>query len=64
MSGWLSEAPNMRSLKSCISGYRFTEASDDISAKTADDLDVSKPVANRAIAPTGSTGILLELQPV
>ena len=39
-----------------LSVYRGV--SDDISAKAADDLDVSKPVANRAIAPTGSIGIL------
>ena len=28
------------------------------SAKTADALSVSRPVANRAVAPTGSIGIL------
>ena len=36
----------------------YKGVSTDVSAKTADDLDVSKPVANRAIAPTGSIGIL------
>ena len=43
-------------LHNWLSVYRGV--SDDVSAKTADDLDVSKPVANRAIAPTGSIGIL------
>ena len=32
--------------------------SDKTSAETADNLDLSRPVANRAIAPTGSIGIL------
>ena len=43
-------------LHNWLSVYRGV--SDDVSAKTADDLDVSKPVANRAVAPTGSIGIL------
>lgn len=33
-------------------------ASDQISKKFADELSISRPVANRAIAPTGSIGIL------
>tara|TARA_R110000787_G_scaffold155645_1_gene269385 strand:+ start:2508 stop:4193 length:1686 start_codon:yes stop_codon:yes gene_type:complete len=32
--------------------------SDDTSKKTADKMDLSRPIANRAIAPTGSIGIL------
>lgn len=32
--------------------------SDSVSASTADSLNISRPVANRAIAPTGSIGIL------
>jgi len=39
-----------------LSVYRGV--SDDVSAKTAYDFGISKPVANRAIAPTGSIGIL------
>ena len=39
-----------------LSVYRGV--SDDVSAKTADEFGISKPVANRAIAPTGSIGIL------
>ena len=36
----------------------YRGVSDDTSAKTADALDLSRPVAKRAIAPTGSIGIL------
>tara|TARA_R110000796_G_scaffold117791_1_gene231012 strand:- start:4289 stop:5974 length:1686 start_codon:yes stop_codon:yes gene_type:complete len=36
----------------------YKGVSDDISRKTADEMEVSRPVANRAIAPTGSIGIL------
>tara|TARA_Y100000593_G_scaffold47871_1_gene90535 strand:+ start:1 stop:1356 length:1356 start_codon:yes stop_codon:yes gene_type:complete len=36
----------------------YKGVSDDISKKFADELSVSKPVANRAIAPTGSISIL------
>lgn len=39
-----------------LAAYR--DISDVASAKTADALGVSRPVANRAIAPTGSIGIL------
>jgi ribonucleoside-diphosphate reductase alpha chain len=39
-----------------LSVYRGV--SDDTSAKTADALDLSRPVAKRAVAPTGSIGIL------
>ena len=43
-------------LHAWLSVYRGV--SDKVSAKFADDLGVSRPVANRAIAPTGSIGIL------
>ncbi len=36
----------------------YKGVSDDVSTKTADDFGISKPVANRAVAPTGSIGIL------
>jgi len=36
----------------------YKGVSDKVSRKTADELGVSRPVANRAIAPTGSIGIL------
>ena len=36
----------------------YKGVSDDTSKKTADEMDLSRPVANRAIAPTGSIGIL------
>lgn len=36
----------------------YRSVSDDVSARYADTLDISRPVANRAIAPTGSIGIL------
>lgn len=36
----------------------YKHVSDDVSKKYADELGVSRPVANRAIAPTGSIGIL------
>ena len=36
----------------------YKGVSDDISRKFADELNISRPVANRAIAPTGSIGIL------
>lgn len=36
----------------------YKGVSDDTSAKFADKLDISRPVAKRAIAPTGSIGIL------
>ena len=36
----------------------YRGVSDDTSRKTADSLGISRPVANRAIAPTGSIGIL------
>lgn len=36
----------------------YQSVSDKVSAETADSLGVSRPVANRAIAPTGSIGIL------
>lgn len=36
----------------------YKTVSDDVSASFADELGVSRPVANRAIAPTGSIGIL------
>lgn len=36
----------------------YKGVSDDTSAKTADELDLSRPIAKRAIAPTGSIGIL------
>ena len=39
-----------------LSVYRAV--SDDTSAKFADELSITRPVANRAIAPTGSIGIL------
>lgn len=43
-------------LHAWLSVYRGV--SDKVSKETADDLEVSTPVANRAIAPTGSIGIL------
>jgi len=36
----------------------YKGVTDDTSKKTADEMDISRPVANRAIAPTGSIGIL------
>ena len=36
----------------------YKGVSDKVSRETAESLDISKPVANRAIAPTGSIGIL------
>ncbi|MCJ8335787.1 MAG: hypothetical protein MJH10_16365, partial [Epibacterium sp.] len=36
----------------------YEGVSDDVSAKFADRLSISRPVANRAIAPTGTIGIL------
>ena len=36
----------------------YKGVSDDVSRKFADSLGISRPVANRAIAPTGSIGIL------
>lgn len=36
----------------------YKSVSDDTSARYADTLNISRPVANRAIAPTGSIGIL------
>jgi len=36
----------------------YKGVSDDVSTKTADEFGVSKPIANRAVAPTGSIGIL------
>lgn len=36
----------------------YKGVSDKVSRETADELGISKPVANRAIAPTGSIGIL------
>ena len=36
----------------------YKGVSDKVSRETSDSLDISKPVANRAIAPTGSIGIL------
>ncbi len=36
----------------------YKGVSDDVSAKFADRLSISRPVANRAIAPTGTIGIL------
>ena len=36
----------------------YKGVSDNTSSKLADNLDISRPVANRAIAPTGSIGIL------
>jgi ribonucleoside-diphosphate reductase alpha chain len=36
----------------------YKRVSDDVSRKFADELSVSRPVANRAVAPTGSIGIL------
>jgi ribonucleoside-diphosphate reductase alpha chain len=36
----------------------YKGVSDDTSKKTADEMNISRPVANRAIAPTGSIGIL------
>jgi len=38
--------------------FVYQTVSDKISAEFADELSVSRPVANRAIAPTGSIGIL------
>lgn len=38
--------------------YAYQTVSDDTSWKEADRLGISRPVANRAIAPTGSIGIL------
>ena len=43
-------------LHAWLSVYRGV--SDKVSRETAESLDISKPVANRAIAPTGSIGIL------
>jgi ribonucleoside-diphosphate reductase alpha chain len=43
-------------LHSWLQVYRGV--SDKVSKETADELNVSRPVANRAIAPTGSIGIL------
>lgn len=43
-------------LHAWLSVYRGV--SDKVSRETADELGISKPVANRAIAPTGSIGIL------
>ena len=36
----------------------YEGVSDDVSKKSADEFDCTRPVANRAIAPTGSIGIL------
>lgn len=36
----------------------YRDVSDDVSRKFADEMGVSRPVANRAVAPTGSIGIL------
>lgn len=36
----------------------YKGVSDDVSAKSADLLEISRPVANRAIAPTGTIGML------
>lgn len=36
----------------------YKGVSDDVSKKSADEFDCTRPVANRAIAPTGSIGIL------
>tara|TARA_R110002072_G_scaffold21045_3_gene75597 strand:- start:5041 stop:6726 length:1686 start_codon:yes stop_codon:yes gene_type:complete len=43
-------------LHSWLQVYRGV--SDKVSKETADEFDISRPVANRAIAPTGSIGIL------
>ena len=43
-------------LHSWLQVYRGV--SDKVSRETADEFDISRPVANRAIAPTGSIGIL------
>ena len=39
-----------------LSDYR--DISDEVSAATADRLEISRPVANRAVAPTGTIGIM------
>lgn len=36
----------------------YKQVSDDVSAKTADALGISRPVANRAIAPTGTIALI------
>lgn len=43
-------------LKDWLSVYKGV--SDDVSKRTADSLGISRPVANRAIAPTGTIGML------